>query len=74
METYETLRHFADSWGLVGLFLIFLAAVLWAFRPSASRLHEDAASIPFRDEHIARTIPDLSDTQAAKTEAKEDFS
>jgi cytochrome c oxidase cbb3-type subunit 4 len=43
---YHDLRHFADSWGLVFLALVFLAAVGWAFRPGASYL--DQADIPFR--------------------------
>jgi cytochrome c oxidase cbb3-type subunit 4 len=48
--TYETMRHFADSWGLVFLFLVFLAAVGWAFRPGSS--FRDQANIPFKhDDH-----------------------
>ena len=48
--TYETMRHFADSWGLVFLLLVFLAAVVWAFRPGSS--FRDQAEIPFKhDDH-----------------------
>ena len=47
---YNTLRHFADSWGLLFLVLIFVSAVGWALRPSAKALHKDAAMIPFRSE------------------------
>ncbi len=54
METYETLRHFADSWGLLALFLIFVAVVLWAFRPGSRALHDDAAQVPFRNDHLPR--------------------
>ncbi len=43
---YDALRHFADSWGLLFLLLIFLVAVLWVFRPGAS--YETHADIPFR--------------------------
>jgi cytochrome c oxidase cbb3-type subunit 4 len=50
METYEAMRHFADSWGLLALFLFFAGAVLWAFRPRARALQEDAARVPFRNE------------------------
>ncbi len=47
---YETLRHFADSWGLIFLVLVFLGALGFAFRPG-SRPHQDAARmIPLRDE------------------------
>jgi cytochrome c oxidase cbb3-type subunit 4 len=44
--TYETMRHFADSWGLLFLFVVFLAVVAWAFRPGAS--FRDQAEIPFK--------------------------
>jgi cytochrome c oxidase cbb3-type subunit 4 len=51
--TYEALRHFADSWGLVFLLAVFLAAVGWAFRPGAS--FRDQAEIPFKhDDHQDR--------------------
>ena len=36
METYTAMRHFADSWGLLGMTLFFLAlclgVVTWMFR------------------------------------------
>lgn len=28
METYTALRHFADSWGLLGMTLFFIGAVI----------------------------------------------
>lgn len=46
---YDTLRHFADSWGLVYLFVIFLAVAAFMMRPGARRRAEDAALIPLRD-------------------------
>ena len=54
MESYEALRHFADSWGLAALFLIFAAVILWAFRPGSRALHDDAAHVPFRNDHLPR--------------------
>jgi cytochrome c oxidase cbb3-type subunit IV len=64
METYSLLRQFADSWGLLALFSIFVAVMLWAFRPGSSRIHKDTADIPFRHEdrpastdHTVRTLP-----------------
>jgi cytochrome c oxidase cbb3-type subunit IV len=52
--SYETMRHFADSWGLIFLFLVFLVAVGWALRPGAS--FRDQAGIPFRhDDHEDQT-------------------
>jgi len=51
--TYETMRHFADSWGLAFLFAVFLVAVGWALRPGAS--FRDQAEIPFKhDDHEDR--------------------
>lgn len=50
LDTYETLRHFADSWALLALFLFFAGAILWTFRPGSRALHDDAAQVPFRNE------------------------
>lgn len=47
---YETLRHFADSWGLLVLFLIFLGIIVFVWRPGARQHYEDAADVPFRHE------------------------
>lgn len=48
--TYTILRHFADSWGLLFLLLLFIFAVWRALRPSARIHHEQARNIPFSDE------------------------
>ena len=46
MSDYETWRHFADSWGLVAMTVLFLALCAWPFRPGAkSHNHEAAHSI-----------------------------
>jgi cytochrome c oxidase cbb3-type subunit 4 len=50
IATYETLRHFADSWGLVYMMGIFLAVAFMIIRPGARNKAADAAQIPFRDE------------------------
>ena len=50
METYSLLRHLADSWGLLALFVVFLAVVLWAFRPGSRALHDQIAGSIFRDD------------------------
>lgn len=47
---YEEFRHFADSWGLLGLVIFFVGAVLWTFRPGASKTHETLRHLPLRDE------------------------
>jgi cytochrome c oxidase cbb3-type subunit IV len=47
---YQALRTFADSWGLAFMFLVFVFVIFWALRPSARKAHEDAASIPFKEQ------------------------
>ena len=49
METYTAMRQFADSWGLLGMVIVFLIAVWLAFRPGVRKQMDDAASIPFKD-------------------------
>jgi cytochrome c oxidase cbb3-type subunit 4 len=51
MMTYDSLRHFADSWGLVYLFAVFIGVGLFLLRPGARQRARDAAMIPLRD-HI----------------------
>lgn len=46
---YDSLRHFADSWGLVYMFGIFLAVTVFLFRPGARKAAADAANIPLKD-------------------------
>jgi len=47
---YENLRHFADSWGLVYLFAMFVIAVLFTFRPGSKKTADDAAQIPLKED------------------------
>lgn len=51
---YNSLRHLADSWGLVFLFVCFALAMWMALRPSAKPHHDDARMIPLRDEEADR--------------------
>lgn len=49
---YETLRHFADSWGLVMMAALFVVFAGWTFRAGAREHHRDAASSIFKgDDH-----------------------
>lgn len=55
METgYTALRHFADSWGLVLMVVVFLAVVVWVFRPGARKAQDEAANQIFRNEDAPR--------------------
>lgn len=48
--TYETLRHFADSYGLALMVLVYFGLTGWAFRPGARDHHEQAANMIFKDD------------------------
>lgn len=48
--SYNDLRHFADSWGLVVMTIIFIGLAAWPFRPGAQHHNEDAANLIFKDE------------------------
>ncbi len=52
MDTYSTLHQFADTWGLLGLFLVFVGVVIYALRPGSKKLHDDIAQIPFRNDEL----------------------
>lgn len=47
--SYENLRHFADSWGLVAMAFIYLVLVGWAFLPRNRDRNRDAATMIFKD-------------------------
>ncbi len=50
MSTYDTMRHFADSWALLALFLIFILVVAFVFRTGSSEQYKHAARIPLDDD------------------------
>ena len=50
METYTAMRHFADSWGLVFMFVVFVGVVLFMFRPGGKAAAERAAQIPLKED------------------------
>lgn len=54
-DTYSFLRHLADSWVLLALFLFFVGTWAFAWRPGSRPLHEDAGQVPFR--HDDRPAP-----------------
>ena len=49
-STYDTLRHLADSWGLLAMVVAFVVLALWPFRPGARRANDEAANMIFRDD------------------------
>ncbi len=48
--TYTALRHFADSWGLVFMLVLFASFAGWAFRPGSREISADAANMIFKDD------------------------
>ena len=49
--SYDSLRHFADSWGLVFMGVTFVSMIGWALRPKAKQHHHDAANMIFDKDH-----------------------
>ncbi len=49
---YEGFRQFADSWGLIYLFAVFLGVIVMVFLPGARRKADNASSIPFRNDTL----------------------
>ncbi|MFN3231158.1 MAG: cbb3-type cytochrome c oxidase subunit 3 [Alphaproteobacteria bacterium] len=47
---YEALRHFADSWGLLYLVLLFVGMIAFVFRPGSKKKYERNAEIPLRED------------------------
>lgn len=70
MEHYSFLRGFADSWGLLAMMLFFVGAIAVLFRPGVKAMHENAASIPLRDDAPDRFTGN-PDTNARKTNGLE---
>ena len=48
--TYDAFRHFADTYGLIYLFVLFAGIVVYALWPSNRKKFRDAASIPLRED------------------------
>ena len=46
---YSFLRQLADSWGLLAMFVFFLGALLFVFRPGSRSHYEEAARIPLKN-------------------------
>lgn len=49
-STYDALRHFADSWGLLAMSLVFIGLAAWPFRPGGRRANDSAAKLIFESD------------------------
>ena len=47
---YDALRHFADSWGLLLMTLLYLGLIGWVFLPRNRSRNEAAARMIFKDD------------------------
>ncbi len=47
---YSLLRQFADSWGLLYLFLLFIGVIAFTFRPGSKEKAQQIAQIPFGED------------------------
>ena len=47
---YTTFRQFADSWGLIYLFALFLGMIFFTFRPGSKKRAAEIAEIPFKED------------------------
>jgi cytochrome c oxidase cbb3-type subunit 4 len=47
---YDALRHFADSWGLLFMVVVFVGLVLFVFRKGAKSRYDEYGKIPLKDD------------------------
>jgi len=50
MNTYESMRHFADSWAMLAMLAFFATAIVFVFLPGAKRRADEAALIPLKED------------------------
>lgn len=64
--TYESMRVFADTWGLVLLFVLFSVLILWLFRRGSTEAFKHAARIPMdAPDHPDGHKPDMSPNETS---------
>lgn len=56
MTTYSVLALIAAKWMTLYFFVVFVAVVLWVFRPGSTKFYESARTIPLR--HEDKPAPD----------------
>lgn len=48
--SYNLMREFADSWGLLAMALFFVGCIAFALRPGGKTQADQAAQIPLKDD------------------------
>lgn len=49
---YESMRQFADSWGLLFMAVLWISFALWLFRPGGKRSSQEAANMIFAEDEM----------------------
>jgi cytochrome c oxidase cbb3-type subunit 4 len=49
-DTYMALAHFAQTWGLLYCFIVFVVVLAYALWPSRKRQFDEAAHMPLRED------------------------
>jgi len=49
-ESYAFFSHFAQTWGLLYFFVIFLVVLVYALWPSRQQQFDESARIPLRED------------------------
>ena len=47
---FDTVSAFAQTWGLVYLFILFLGVLFYAFRPGGKAIFDRAARLPLEED------------------------
>ena len=47
---YQSMRTFADSWGLLFMVIVFVGVVIYVFRPGSKKEADEIAQIPLKDD------------------------
>ncbi len=47
---YDAMRHFADTWGLIMLGAMFVAALVFVLRPGSSETYRRLSALPLDGE------------------------
>ncbi len=72
MDTYTLLRHFADSWVLLAMMLVFVGIVLWTLRPGSGASHRDTAEIPLRNDRLPESCSGRGATGAPRDDERDE--
>ncbi|MEL6735834.1 MAG: cbb3-type cytochrome c oxidase subunit 3 [Pseudomonadota bacterium] len=47
---YVFMREVVASWGLIYMLVMFVAVIIFTFRPGSKKIADDVSQIPFRED------------------------